>query len=584
MRNSLSFCFLAALASSPLFAAALPLSQDEYVKRVTAHLILKDPFSANVEAKKGLAVFPKSKEMLIASVQVLSTIGEERNCLATWKNLTELFPEEKDNRILLESLAWSVLKNAENSKQMMVSVNALMGVSFTRDVKALQHITKALQSTNALLRSVGVRLAAQFGDAPLQDEILRLLKEERVWFVKLEAIRAVGALRMHTAAPVLKEIVANPKVSMEERGLGMISLVELFERISKQELELLLSSNRSILRELGCQIVAHVDDKEFAPYLLPLLKDPSAQVRTTALITLGLWQINEIDGVKIDQHVQQCVEDVNPSVAITAGWLLAVNNNQRGVEILRRWMKDENPRWRWMAASAAAKGGDACRDLCVQSIKKNEDPFVKANCAWGLLGQRYRSQDACRALFDILEQDKGSMWMWEEHEHPLFDYLCPSKVDHVEQVPDYPRVVDQMTRLKILSALTVLRFPGTEKMVREYLKNSSWITTSAASAVLLSEGDEESTQCVRKLLQDDDEKIRMQAALMLAYVGGDSSVLPVLEGCYPKVERDMKIRILEAIVQVGDVKSIPFLLNILEEPFQTIRIIAASGIIRCLYN
>ncbi len=181
MRKSLSFCFFSAIAASPLFAAELPLSQDEYVKRVTAHLILKDPFSANVEAKKGLAVFPKSKEMLTASIQVLSTIGEERNCLATWKNLTEMFPEEKDNRILLEALAWSVLKNAENSKQMMVSVNALMGVSFTRDVKALQHITKALQSTNALLRSVGVRLAAQFGDAPLQDEILRLLKEERVY-------------------------------------------------------------------------------------------------------------------------------------------------------------------------------------------------------------------------------------------------------------------------------------------------------------------------------------------------------------------------------------------------------------------
>ena len=44
----------------------------------------------------------------------------------------------------------------------------------------------------------------------------------------------------------------------------------------------------------------------------------------------------------------------------------------------------------------------------------------------------------------------------------------------------------------------------------------------------------------------------------------------------------MKIHILEAIAHIGSKKSIKFLVNTLEEPFQILRVIAASALIQCI--
>ena len=48
------------------------------------------------------------------------------------------------------------------------------------------------------------------------------------------------------------------------------------------------------------------------------------------------------------------------------------------------------------------------------------------------------------------------------------------------------------------------------------------------------------------------------------------------------MEREMKIHVLEAIGHIGDRESIPFLIQILKEPFQVLRVVAASALIQCL--
>lgn len=76
----------------------------------------------------------------------------------------------------------------------------------------------------------------------------------------------------------------------------------------------------------------------------------------------------------------------------------------------------------------------------------------------------------------------------------------------------------------------------------------------------------------------------MQAALILALLGSDDAAVKVLQEAYSKVEREIKVYILEALGHIGDPQSIPFLLEILNEPFQVLRVVAASALIQCLYH
>jgi HEAT repeat protein len=75
----------------------------------------------------------------------------------------------------------------------------------------------------------------------------------------------------------------------------------------------------------------------------------------------------------------------------------------------------------------------------------------------------------------------------------------------------------------------------------------------------------------------------MQAAFILAMLGGDSTAIKVLQEVYPKVG-EIKLHILQAIGHFGDPASIPFLLKVLSEPFQVQRLVAASALIQCLYH
>ncbi|HRD55298.1 MAG TPA: HEAT repeat domain-containing protein, partial [Parachlamydiaceae bacterium] len=58
----------------------------------------------------------------------------------------------------------------------------------------------------------------------------------------------------------------------------------------------------------------------------------------------------------------------------------------------------------------------------------------------------------------------------------------------------------------------------------------------------------------------------------------------VLQDFYAQADREMKERILEGIGRIGSSASIPFLVECLKEPFQSLRVIAASSLLQVLYH
>lgn len=553
-------------------------TEDLATRRVYAHLLIHDPISAVIDAKTFLQHYPNSKQLHLALIRALCERGDEVEALQQWQKTIALFSEEKEDRQLLELLSWGVLTKGESSSQFVVRANALIGAALTNDAKAIPLLIAEMRQTNAMLRAIAVKLCSHFGDAPLQDELKRLLKEEHTWYVRLEVIQAIGTLHITEVRSQLKEIVANPKTLAEEKAVAMSSLVSMYDCIDPEELRALIRSDRAGLRELACEIISYLSLQGQALELLPLLKDSSPDVRASALNTFGLLQIPLVDSV------HPLFEDSAPAVAITAGWLALIQGEKAGEEVLEKWIEGEVPEFRRMASAALSITGKKGVPLSYKLLRKSKDPYVRVNLSLGLIGQRAYTSLACETLYEVFSSNTQTLWMWQTQGNPLFRSLAPSKVRHTDQIPHYPVVVDQMVKLELLSVLSVMRYPKALDAVKGLLQTQTWGVTGVAAATLLEEGDEEALALVRQLLNDSDEKIRIQAALMLAILGGERAAVKVLQEAYFSVDREMKVYILEALAHIGDPQSIPFLLDLLKEPFQVLRVVAASALIQCLYH
>jgi len=83
-----------------------------------------------------------------------------------------------------------------------------------------------------------------YGDGPLQEELKRLLIERKMWFVRLEVIRAIGTLRIIALREPLKEIVSDPSTLSEEKAEAILALVQC-TMSRDSDLQHLLESNRA---------------------------------------------------------------------------------------------------------------------------------------------------------------------------------------------------------------------------------------------------------------------------------------------------------------------------------------------------
>lgn len=575
MHTSLKIAFIGCLFLTSFIRADEGLQAIE--KRIYAHLLIQDPQGAVQEAKRGLTLFPESKELHLAYIRALSENGNETAVLQEWEKTMTLFHEEISNRTALEVLAWGVLNKAERSPQLMIQFNSLLGAAFTHDIKALPHLIHAMRGTNTLMRIMAVQLSASYGDAPLQEELARMLKEEKVWAVKLEVIRAIGALRMTSLRDQLKEIISKDQTLIEEKAAAILAIVSMYDAIGPKELNSLLKSNRAGLRQLGCQLVAHLDMHGYVKEIGKLLSDSCPDVRIEALYTLGLLR------AKIElSDISSCLEDSSPVVAITAGWLAMLNGLSEGAVVLQKWMQDSHADLRGLSAAALAMTGKKGVPFSLKALETHADPYVRATLAIGLIGQRQELKKACDTLYQVFCDEQHTLWMWQEGSP--FRFLSRSDIPHAHHIPNYPHVVDRLAKLEILHVLNVMGAKYAEDAMRIFLKNDSWRTIGVAAGMLLQEGNGESLDLVRGLLDDEDESVRVQAAIILALQGAEPSALTVLQEAYPHVDREMKIHILEAIGHIGNKDSIPFLIEILKEPFQMLRVVAASALIQCIYH
>lgn len=557
------------------------LSAENLDKRINAHLIISDYQTACNDALWGIYQYPDSKAVWLAYLRALAKAGDEKAMMANWKYFTEKFPEERANREILECLAWAVIDKGAYSSSPAIRVYALLGAFFSQDAKGVVLLMQGLKDDNSFIRAAAVKLSSQLMDASLQDELFRLLQTEKVWKVRLEVIRAIGELRVATAKNELQKVLENAHSHPEEKVVAIEALVSLSEEIDHTQISQLVAANRAGMRMLACEMVTFFDQTQDVDKLYPLCEDHHPNVRSIFLQTLGRLRIPMIGGKSAAELAERATYDPDPTVVITAAWVLTINNPEKGLPVFQKLIHHKKPETRYLAAAALAATGKYSLDLTRKAFFENHDIYVKMNLAIGLIGQRTDTQLACDCLYEGLSHQK-ERWSWNEDDH--FRVLTPNKEMHDDSIPNYPEAVNQLTRLEILQMMALVKYPLAQQAVKNFLKESNWGISGLASALLLTEGDDEAVDLVHSLLKDNDPKIKVQAALILALWGKGEDVVQLLQESYATADRELKGQILEGIGRVGSKSSLGFLAERLQEPYQTLRIISAAALLECLYH
>lgn len=555
------------------------LSVDEGIRRIQAHLLIDDSTSALQEAEKLSQLYPDSNEASAALIEALASSGMQERALSEWNRLSLRNPNLLGNRQLLEEISWGVLKKEIASTQYAVRLAALIGSYLTRDVRAIPVLLKMMRDSNAMIRSVAVQMASAYKDAPLKDEIERMMTQEKVWIVRMEVIRAAGLLRMQKIAPKLQVLIQSDKTMIEERHAAIEALIHISDWMEPEEITRLSKSSRAGLRHFACAIATHFEVEDVKTEILALLGDTHPDVRVAALNALGLFYRKLMSPKEIQELLKPRLEETHPQVAVTAAWVAMLIDPAVGGPVLQKWMEDPIADNRRFAAAALAATGGRGVDLAVEMLSKSADPYVRTNVALGLIGQRREVKASCDCIYDFLTTEKR-MWMWDNRMNPLFRTLGPSQVRHIDQIPNYPEAIDQMTRLTLVSLLAMVEDPRAIDALKSFLKLKKWNITGVAAATLLQEGDETCLEIVRQLLEDSDPQVKLQACLVLGLYGKDETVLKELQGAYAGSDFEMKLHILEALGSVGSAESFGFLVGVLKEPFPLLRVASAAALIQ----
>jgi HEAT repeat protein len=558
-----------------LFPLTLIASENTSIRRINAHLLVGDATSAVEEAQHALRDFsenPLIHEWLIKS---LAALGEEAQMMEAWQTFHSRFKEHALEKELLEEICWGTLRKGRESGGITSQLICLIAAGLTHDMRALPFLLEGMHHTNAHIRTLAVELSAYYGDHPLREVIARLFREERVLDVRLRVIGAIGKLQMEEFLPDLIRNIVDSKIGEKETLATIEAILEMRDSLSKEELTTLATSQRSPLRQLACEVVSVCKvEGDVTLLLTPLMRDPQPDVCAAALRAWGILRKGMSDEIKyLASHAR------DPLVGVTAAWVWLLEEGEEGEEAMVQWLKHPLSHVRALAASAIGASGPYGIALAKKLYNQRCDPYVCVNLCLALARQREECDQVSTLLEEILHHNQ-EQWMLAEN--GLFQTLERSDLTHDSTIPNYPEVINQTVRLDLLNLLAILGSPGALEAIKDFLKERRWGVTGLAAETLLGEGDERAIELVRELLHDSDQDVRLEAALVLATWGKDSTTVPYLLEFYPKGDRQLQLKILESLGRIGNKETIPFLIERLKEPSQILRLIAASVLIQTL--
>jgi len=573
-----AFCFSFCVYSC---FAGLISTEKEFTSKISSLMAIGDHSGARRVSFLTKELYPDSENVLSLYIRALANDGLLKESLS---HLPVIAGDEDIRKYfsVLESIGWNFLLHEEGISSVS-NIASLLGAYRTHDARCVHLLLKKLNSTNAYDRHLAVKLSMAYNDLPLKRKITEMLKSEKNYFVKLMLTEAAGKMKIKESEKILRDMISSNSKTFEERCAAITALMNLTDKPKKDEIDSIKNSHKTSMRELCVTLIMHFKMTDHLDVLIQFLNDRHPSVRAKALLGLILMDHDRsvLKGVK--RKIGDMVHNDTIEVSEIAKIALMSVDVEEGLEAFSTSLMSEDFKKARFASRVVGYAGSQAGPLIQKVFTKTSDSIVKANLCLAMLGKEIDDFSAAKYLSQFLKEYSGKLMMQSEFS-PFFIGIDESRVRHIPYIPNYPSLVDSMTRLQLLSKLSILEVDGVQESMRSFLKNKMWGVSSSAAIMMLEDSNLEDIDLLKDLLKDKDAIVRLQAALVLAFYGNDKSVSKVLEDAYDSVDWEKRIMILEAIGVIGNRDSIPFVIEKMKKESFILQKMAAASLLQCLYH
>ena len=557
-------------------AFASTLCAESIEKKVSAHLAIHDTTQALSEVQAALKVDPDNWSLMRLEILCLAKKKDIPALLASYRRYTTHSSTPLDPQ-LLEEISWAIIKQASLSNSSVIRQEALISAVLANSSESIPLFLQALVDPSNDVRMLALKLAQRTRDDPIQKQLFEHFVHTSSPHERILSMLSLAAASNSEIQEKLSQVLFEETTSANEKMAAIHAMAYCLPNRLPEEITPLLSSNRALLRAAACQIALHIDCPDsLLKQIQPLVYDSCPQVRYSALTTLGLLSKNS-DFIT-DSFLALC-QHSDAKTSLLASWALLIHNHPELAEnAIKKHLKSQDLDVACFAASVVAQSGSAGTSLSIWGIHTIDNPFVAVNLAMGLIWQRKELQLAKEAILEMLNR-KAERISW--HQEGIFSYISKSHVTHVAYIPYLPETEDLMTRLDLIKRLAVCDMRKLDTILKPLLQERAWGITGQAASIMIQEGLD-GFECLESLLNDKNAEVALQAAFILASQTQSEKALDIFEKQYWQASRHIKEQILVGIGQIGHKRSLNFLVKVLDEPFESLRISAARSILLCL--
>lgn len=559
------------------------LSVNRWQQVIECHLVLKDYQEACECIANAISEHPNDLSLRKDLVLVYAYSGLEHEMLSAFAQYVDICPEAKDDTQLLEEVAWCIIQNGISNPAPITRLSALIAAGSARDARSHSFIAQGLTDNCGLVRNVACKAVAQIRALEFAPVLARMAVSDKSIQTRLTALESLTSMKHPSAKQLILSRSTNPETTREERHILARFLASLDEDNPRQCFEQLASNKDFALRALAVEYAVYTRLIESTPTLFTLLDDPRWEVRAASLQALAVfwpeWKPNDT----VLQKIRRCADSHEGWLAVSGAWVLGLYSPQEGLSVLSQLIQHTNSQIRIGAISAlSALGLQAVPHLKnIVHSDYTSDPFVKLNAALGLLKLRQDIDFSSKVVEKQLSESPEKM---SKKEFGFLSGVIAGR-DNMEDDELPPALMDIAQRMEILQFLAILKVPSAYRMLESFLNSRAWGVSGMASLILLSEKNESSIEIVEELLANSRlPQTRLQAALVLAMWGKSDHAVEPLHRAYQGAGKETKERILNALAEIGAEASIPFLMETLQEPASSLRIQAASALLKTVYQ
>ena len=161
-----------------VFVGALSATNEEDVlAKSRAYLALQDPKEALTllrEQDVQASHTPSFWKHYICTLARAGRSQEAAMLLAKYREDPKIFDWE-----LVEKVAWGQVEEAAHSSQLPCRLQALLAAHFSRKIEGAKLLLAGMRSSNILVRSLAIHLAADLQDRCLVEEVTALFQKEK---------------------------------------------------------------------------------------------------------------------------------------------------------------------------------------------------------------------------------------------------------------------------------------------------------------------------------------------------------------------------------------------------------------------